>query len=107
MTIEEKFKHWRDWSNTVLGANCVNVFGIWFRDVYPYKSSQQPKENLKKCHKTGIVKDMNLSRPLIGQAEWEIYKPENINGKQVHNIQILRNTYQPQITFDQYLARFN
>ncbi len=106
MDFNRKFELFRVWCTSVLMSNLDNKHNIWFRDMYPYKSGEQPRQDIHSDPVTGMNKDMNISRPLIGQTTWSCYSPENIKGRQVHNLQILRNSYQPWITFEQFLSRY-
>lgn len=98
MNFTERFEHLRTWSTTVNIANALNKHDIYFRDMYPYESN--PPDYYKPPSLYPII-----SRPLVGQTGWDCYKPENINGYQIHYLQVIKPTFAPVESFETYLSK--
>lgn len=90
MCIEHQIQLLREWCNGHMIGNLMTKHGRWYRDMYPYTIENAP------------ALYGPISRPLVGQVGWECYSKDRIKGVQIHYLQILEYTYQPQITFKQY-----
>jgi len=92
MTIADRLRYLSEWVNGCMVGNLMNKYNFEVLDVYPYKNSMVMPEEYRKA--------LNV-RPHYGRG-FGVMKPQD---KKLQNIEIRYPTYQPHVTFEQYLQR--